>query len=237
MIHQEAMNQLAEIRGLLNPQEGHQLAVDAANAERQIAQFEVLQLQSLLRATQRRYQMQQAPLQAPDPRRQSYLVRRNAHGPVNQRGLTAIEISERQRRQNRSIQLQQERHEASQVIEQEMEQSLNRAVTEQQPFNEEEDTVEFIRRTLLQDIPTNSEVISITPPPSETLDLVILTPERPRLRREPSSEGSPLQITPNEPPASTAPAALGRTKRQRNHTVKFNQGRQQGFIPESQERQ
>lgn len=61
IIHQETINQLAEIRGLLNQQEVHQLAVGAAEAERQIAHFETFQLQSLLRATQRRYQLQQAP--------------------------------------------------------------------------------------------------------------------------------------------------------------------------------
>ena len=67
-------------------------------------------------------------------------------------------------------------------------------------------------------------------PPSQSLP--IRTPntrERPRPRPKASPEAA------NELPTSTAPPALGREKRKRVHTVRYQQARQQGLIHESQE--
>jgi len=87
---------------------------------------------------------------------------------------------------------------------------------------------------------------TVMPPPKGTPlslhRLPIRTPDRPRPRRDPSPEDSPLAT---ELPASTAPAGLGREggegggrpKRRRNHTARYREGQEQGFIHESQERQ
>ena len=58
------------------------------------------------------------------------------------------------------------------------------------------------------------------------------TRERPRPRPE-SLEASPASAY--EPPASTAPAELGRIKRKRVHTERYKESRDSGLIPESQE--
>ena len=82
---------------------------------------------------------------------------------------------------------------------------------------------------------------TISPPPqsnSPSHRMPLRTPERPRPRREPSPEDSPVLV--RDLPASTAPPKLGgeesRGKRVRKRTAKLVESRQQGFLPESQER-
>jgi hypothetical protein len=196
--------------------------------ERQIANYSALSVQSLLRNTQRSYQLQQTPFNQPDPVRQGYLALRNPHGRASERALISTEIADRQRRQERSWQLQQARQQETQATEQLMDQILEYTVSGPRPFEEGEDTIEITRQMAQECIPES-------PPRPLSTSLPVRTPERPRPRRSPSPELSPIVI--NEPPASTAPAALGRAKRRRNHTSRFTEGRQQGFIAESQERQ
>lgn len=123
-----------------------------------------------------------------------------------------------------------------------MDAAMDLSLTEQRPFEEGEDTIEITRRRTPDNIPEGPiGTQAMTPiagstPPAQAMILPIRTPERPRPRRMPSPEASPTIIRPIDLPASTAPPALGRAKRRRNHTTKFNEGRQQGYIPESQER-
>ena len=75
-------------------------------------------------------------------------------------------------------------------------------------------------------------------PPRQARTLPTRTPttaERPRLRRSPSPTSSP---SPTALPVSTAPPrlGLGRGKRQRHKTARYEAGQAQGFIHESQER-
>jgi hypothetical protein len=219
------ITQLATLRGLLNPQERYLFDVESSRVERQIANYSTLSVQSLLRNTQRSYQLQQTPFNQPDPVRQGYLARRNPHGRANERSLISTEIADRQRRQERSRQLQQARQQETQATEQLMDEILDYTLSGPRPFEEGEDTIEIARQTAPKSIPES-------PPRSLPISLPIRTPERPRPRRSPSPELSPVI---NEPPASTTPAALG--KRRRNHTTRFTEGRRQGFIAESQERQ
>jgi hypothetical protein len=224
-IEPSVIAQLAELRGQLNSQERYQFDVELFRVERQITNYQTWAVQSLLRNTQRAYQLQQTPLDQPDARRQAYFARRNPHGRASERALISSEMADRQRRQERSWQLQQARQQETQAIEQLMDEILDHAATAPRPFEEGEDTIEMTRRRTPENIPES-------PPRTQTI-LSIRAPERPRLRRSPSPEASPTTI----PPASTAPPALGRAKRRRNHTSRFTEGRQQGFIPESQERQ
>lgn len=230
-INPSLVAQLAELRGLLNPQERYQFDVESYRVERQVANYEALAVQSLLRNTQRSYQLQRTPLYQPDPIRQGFFARRNPHGRASERALISTEIADRQRRQERSRQLQQARQQETQAIEQLMDEILDHTATAPRPFEEGEDTIEITRQTA-------QESILESPPRAQTTSLPVRTPERPRPRRSPSPELSPIVISPiNEPPVSTAPAALSRAKRRRNHTSRFTEGRQQGLIAESQERQ
>ncbi len=73
-----------------------------------------------------------------------------------------------------------------------------------------------------------------TPPPITQLPIrTPTTAERPRWRRTPSPELSPEPIY--ELPVSTAPPKLGREKRKRVHTARYQEARNQGLIDESQE--
>jgi hypothetical protein len=174
--------------------------------------------------------MQQMPHNQPDACRQGYFARRSAHGPANQRAMIFNELAERRERNEHLQQLQLDRQQETQLREQLMDQALDLTGTEQRPFEEREDTIEITRQRTPETIPES-------PPRLQSMDLAIRTPERPRLRRSPSPEASPTLIAPTELPPSTAPAALGRPKRRRQHTGRFTEGRQQGFIAESQERQ
>lgn len=223
--------QLAAIRGQLNAMERHRFDVEAARVERQVATYQDLSMTSLLRATERVYQMQQIPHNQPDARRQDYFARRSAHGPANQRALISNELAERRERSAHLQQLQLARQQDTQVREQAMDRALDLTGTEQRPFEEGEDTIEIMRQKTPDNIPES------LPGAQEITPLPVRTPERPRPRRLPSPEASPTIVRPTKLPASTAPPVLGRAKRRRQHTAKFTAGRQQGFIPESQERQ
>lgn len=74
--------QLAELRGQLNSQERYQFDLESERVERQIANYQTFAVQSLLRNTQRSYQLQQTPLNQPDARRQAYFTRRNPGATV-----------------------------------------------------------------------------------------------------------------------------------------------------------
>lgn len=78
-------------------------------------------------------------------------------------------------------------------------------------------------------------------PPFASISLISTLPirspvtPRPRLRRTPSPEALPLTASTYEPPSSTAPPNLGREKRKRAHTRKYQESRANGNIQESQE--
>ena len=152
-INPSLIAQLAELRGLLNPQERYQFDVESYRVERQIAHYSTLSVQSLLRNTQRSYQLQQTPFHQPDPVRQGYLARRNPHGRVSERALISTEIADRQRRQERSRQLQQARQQETQATEQLMDEILEYAVLGPRPFEDGEDIIEITRKTAQESIP------------------------------------------------------------------------------------
>ena len=77
---------------------------------------------------------------------------------------------------------------------------------------------------------------STPPPPSYTLPIrTPTTAERPRPRRTPSSDASPLHPSAYELPTSTAPPRLGGEKRRRVHTRRYKESVATGEITESQE--
>ena len=223
------INQLAQLRGYLDPQERYRFDVESARVEGQISRYTESMISALLRNTQRSYQLQQTPFNQPDPVRQSYLARRNPHGRANERALLASEMADRRRRQERSRELQQARQQETQETEQLMDEILEYTLYGPRPFKEGEDTIEIRRRVTPESIPES-------PPRSLPISLPIRTPEKPRPRRTPSPD-SPEALW-AVPPASTAPAALDRRpKRRRQRTARLQEGRQQGFIPESQDRE
>lgn len=91
------------------------------------------------------------------------------------------------------------------------------------------------------EVPDSPVLVPTTPPPPpSSTALIIRTPTtpRPRPRHMPSSpETSPELI--RRPPVSTAPEALdlGKGKRRRNRTARLEEARDQGLLPESQDKQ
>ena len=84
--------------------------------------------------------------------------------------------------------------------------------------------------------PTSSQSsLPIRSSPARPIPATPTTPERPRPRRTPTLEASPLPASTYQAPSSTAPPALGRGKRKKPHTRKYAESRAQGEIAESQE--
>src|ERR1700742_1839820 len=84
--------------------------------------------------------------------------------------------------------------------------------------------------------PQITERPSTPPPPPLTLPIrTPTTAERPRPRRTPSPDTPPLPPSAYELPTSTAPPRLGREKRKRLHTRRYEESKAMGEIAESQE--
>ena len=166
-------------------------------------------MSNLLRIGQSHLTTQAIPIEHIGYTHSRATIKRKAHGRTDKRALIGPEIIERQDRQQRQEVLRQQR---LQRIQDSPESEVRGATTPPR---------------------------TTTPPPQHTppsAQLPIRTPttaERPRPRRSPSPEASPAA---NIPPASTAPAQLGRGKRQRQKTSKYAEGQRQGEIQESQER-
>ena len=105
-----------------------------------IASYENLVASVLLRNERRVIQAQQVPITQPNASRQdSYLVRREPHGRANERVLLGTEIQDRQRRQERSRQLQQTGQQETQALEQLMDEEITSTAIAR-PFHDGEDT-------------------------------------------------------------------------------------------------
>lgn len=180
-------------------------------------------VQSLLRVTQDNLRLQGSPFYQPSARREGQLARRGGHRPTNERALISSERAIQQQHQARRREIQEERQQITKA-----EEARDQANTSFEPqlWQEGNNTMETTAEAAPGSIPE-------TPPKSLPHSLAIRTPERPRPRRTPSPEASPRPIyTLNEPPASTAPPVLGalRPKRRRQHTARFTEARERGYI-------
>ena len=211
--------QISVVRGLLGPEQRHQLDIQQGQAERWIENNSIFTLQSLLRQAESSYSLQQTPLYPPDTRREGRLARRGGHRPTNERALTANERAIQQERREQQTALQQERLRATQAVEQAVATEQAGTASKAQGLQERITTIETTAEVALESIPE-------TPPRSIGLSLLIRTPERPRPRREASPEASPSALL----PTSTAPPVLTRGKRRRQPTTKAVEARDQGFI-------
>ena len=210
--------QLLELRGAMTSENQHRF-------DRQRARKQELLDQQMVELGSRRLQIQQLPVYNPDPVPKRSWVKQKSHGRADARGLTANELGQRRQRQ-----------EARQQAEEEALERLYQTAS-QNPFDSQLSTITVAPRRQQSPESSASETAPTTPPQTYTT-IAIRTPttaERPRLRRTPSPEASPLPASAYELPTSTAPPKLGREKRKRPHTKKYQESRAMGEIAESQE--
>ena len=157
-----------------------------------------------------------------DPVRRGTFIQARTHRIATARGLTGNKLAARRQRQEA-------RRQAEEIRIRTNEETYSQLGTpaSQDPLND----TQF---TTISVIPTRP----VTPPPPQRA-IPIRTPttaERPRPRRvSTESLSSPPQASPDKAPTSTAPPEMGRGKRKRPHTAKYQEAKQQGDIAESQE--
>ncbi|KIW28938.1 uncharacterized protein PV07_04790 [Cladophialophora immunda] len=195
----------------------------------------------LIRLGERRRDLQNLPIGAPDPVPNRTWVKRREHGRITERALIASEIGERQERRQHQAERQEQRYQEALDRPHKRPQEafmhtfrftpsgVQNVVQAPQRHRPPPITIENTREEEVADVPE-------TPPPSTLTRLTRLvpqTPERPRPRRSPSPEDSPELAL----PPSTAPPAIGggRGKRVRKRTTRLVEARQQGFLPDSQD--
>jgi len=172
----------------------------------------------MLQLAERQLHRQAVPIYQPDPVLRRTWVQAKTHGRTDARGLTANEIGRRQQRQQARRQADEERVADTTFIQQ-----LQYAAAND---------------TQLSTITVAPRRPSTPTPSSQAFSLLIgspATPERPRPRRTPTPEASPLPTSAYDLPTSTAPPRLGGEKRRRAHTKKYAEARAAGLIAESQE--
>lgn len=226
-IFSSSERRIMELREELQPEQRD--GFDRQRARRQ----ELLDQQTLQLAQGRLQQQRGLPIMAPDPVQRGHFTaqaraRANAHHTrLDARAPTANELGQRRQQQEARQQAEQVR---IRVNEERYSQLQLQLPEIEDPFNDTQLTTISVAPAPIRE-PT-------TPPPQRRT-LPIRTPptvERPRPRAPSESlTPSPLRPAISEPPASTAPPVLGRGKRRRAHTSKYEQARAQGDIDESQE--
>jgi hypothetical protein len=204
--------QLSQIYSQLQTEERRRFGAQMSQVTANIERFQAEQAANLLRIGQGHLAMQALPPGHPGYAPSRAIVRRNAHGRADERALIGPEIMERQDRLRRQEELRQER--------------LNQPLPQQSPQQQQG------RQSPETQVPAT--------PPHQTR-MPIRTPttaERPRERRPPSPDSPSPPLSPSTLPVSTAPPrlGLGRGKRQRRKTARYEAAQAQGFIQESQER-
>ena len=177
--------------------------------------------EQMIQLGERRLQLQGIPINQPDPVPKRSWSKAKSHGRADARGLTANELGQRRQRQEARQQAEENR-----ITEEALIQQLYQAAS-QDPFDSQLSTITVAARR-----PTTPT----TPPLAQSLPIrTPTTAERPRNRRTPSPDTSPLQASEYELPTSTAPPRLGREKRKRVHTRRYEESKTAGEIAESQE--
>jgi hypothetical protein len=210
--------EVLELREGLNIENRHQF-------DRQRARRQEMVDEQMLEIGAAHLRRQAIPIEPPDAVSKRSWIKANTHGRADARGLTGNELG--QRRQRREA--REEAHK-TRIAEQDFRQQLIEASGQDSQMS----TITIAARPPIER--------PSTPTPSSQSSLISslpirtpATPERPRPRRTPTPEDSPLQASAFEAPAFTAPPKLGREKRKRPHTRKYQESRAQGDILESQE--
>jgi hypothetical protein len=215
-----AERQLLQLREELDSENRHRF-------DRQRARKHELVDEQMVELGARRLQLQGIPVNQPDPVPKRSWAKAKSHGRADARSLTANELAERRQRQDAREQAEQNRVAMTEeLFIEELQQYAS-----QDPFDSQLSTITVAPRRQITERPS-------TPPPPPPLALPIRTPttaERPRPRRTPSPDASPLQASAYELPTSTAPPRLGREKRRRVHTKRYEESKAAGEIAESQE--
>jgi len=203
--------------------------------DRQRARKQELLDEQMIELGERRLQLQGIPVNNPDPVPKRSWVKGKTHGRANTRGLTANELGQRRQRQQGRQQAQEAR-----IQEEDFIQQLHQAAASQDPFDSQFTTISVAPARSEQLLDRASERPRTPPQISQTLPIrTPTTTERPRRRKtpspEPSPEPSPLPTSAYELPTSTAPPKLGREKRKRVHTARYQEAKETGQIAESQE--
>jgi hypothetical protein len=231
---------ITRMREVMNPESRHRYD---AQFDRQLSLF----FKSMEHMAERRLEVDALPTGDIDPVPRRGTVKKSAHGKAKSRGLTAGEVADRQARQRAKVHAYDEKvRRQRQQREEERRERLPLPTASQDPYNSQISTI-----LVLPKKPQEAEVITssdesedgdeeeppATPPRQNQLPLrtTPTTAERPRRRPSPSPEQSPLRLSDLEPPASTAPPNLGREKRKRKHTARYQEARAHGDIVESQE--
>lgn len=213
-----AEREVLELREQLNPENRHQF-------DRQRARRQEMVDKQMLTIGAAHLERQAISIDGPDAQVRRRWAKAKTHGRANARGLTANELAERGQRQQAR-----EQANVARIAEYDFRQQLINAAA----LDSQMSTISVAPRPQERpSTPTSSSQSSLT------LALPIraspATPERPRPRRTPTPEASPLPASTRDPPSSTAPPILGREKRKRGHTRRYQESRAQGDIPESQE--
>ena len=178
----------------------------------------------MVQLSERHLLLQTIPIGQPDDVPRRLWAKAKAHGRADARGLTANEVSKR-------VQQRQARQEADEarVAERNFMQQLQHAAADDTQLSTITVAPWRQQRPTTPTASSQSSLTSVLPIRSPA------TPGRPRPRRTPTPEGSPLPVSTFELPASTAPPKLGGEKRKRPHTRKYQESRAAGIIAESQE--
>ena len=224
--------QLMEVRETLDSEGREQL-------DRRRARRQELVDEEMLQIAYRQLERQAVPIQPPEPVIKRNFIKAKAHGRADARGLTANEIAKRRQQQQARQEAESRRIADTRFI-----QGLQLAATAdtqmstitvvQAPTRPQTPPIAVSSQSLL------SSPLPIRSSPIQSIQTAPATPERPRPRRTPTPEASPIPMSPPpasayEAPSSTTPAELGRGKRKKPHTTKYQEARKTGEIKESQE--